>query len=194
MKNLKQLNASLENLNLDAKAKDRLRKIALVCNNIPVLDAVNMVAEKINKQEYGEETFYDKNDIFIKHEVSKGKDNNSNTTNSISFKTEYKTPLTKGLQYYEVSDISINNLNDKNVSVTYNNNKIYTYGQNILSTKEAEFAFNKNDELMNAEVVSSMSGGKSPSRITKTYSEQQLSTMLDREAHSSANTTLDRIL
>jgi hypothetical protein len=187
MKNLDTLNSSLKRLNLNAEAEKRLHQIALVCNNIPVYETVNTVAANMDSNEFGSKTFYDKTNSFEKYEVTKEKSTRNNTTDKIRLETESKTPLTKGLTYYNVNNTTISNLTGKQVSVIENDNRIYFSGQNILSTNEALFVFNNKNDLININLKFTMTGGKNPSCIIKSFSEQDVAKMLNtanQQSHS----------
>lgn len=184
--------SDLQNLNLDASAQKKIEQIVLLSKKTPVADLIELAANNTQKDVFGETELHGKDDqAFISYKLTKSAHSKHEITNEISLITEDKQYAVKGLTYFTRDTISIKNLCEKEVQLSHIKETIYFNGLNVAYTKEANFKFNKHNELEAVEVVKSSNTQSKKEQTTKTFNKKEVKELLSK---ASNNQDFERVL
>jgi hypothetical protein len=180
MKTLENINYILDQLNLSISAKKRLSQIVLICDRIPVYETLKTIVNNIKNNEFGVKTVYGNGDnSFFEYNLLKLTAGHLSTTDLISLKTNFNNSIKTGALYNDVEDLTIKDISNKKISLTFSNERIYYAGYSNAETNKAEFKFNNNDILVNVEVETLYNNRQNKSTKTRIYQRNEIEKLLE---------------
>lgn len=171
------INTVLSNLSLDKNSHLKLEQIALISNKI--LEILEKIAQNSEKYDFDKTYVYGNGvESFIKQKISKERYKDTDFINGINWQEEDKSYIVSGLKYYTVNEFKIENLTEKQVVITYDDNTVnYDKAHNLNSTKMM-FNFNKKNALETIEVKKTSNQNLRTTVKSQVFSKDQVRKML----------------
>lgn len=163
-------NQTIKNLGLSQDASEKLKNITSVIKTIPAVSFLEEVAKRAGVKHLGEPMVEYKN-TFIKETIVKNE-------NQIKIEKEDKSYLNVGLTYYLVENFNIENLEEKQVVLTYDNNRIHFNKPHVLVSTKIKFGFNKKNQIQSIVVERTQTSNYKTTVKTKEYGKKDVAQML----------------